>query len=187
MINANLTSQKQKVNKLLIFLLYLSFIWISIYPVASTLVGNYYFSYGNIFDGSSMIFSSGLLYLIINALVSWIGFELIFIFYRFVLAFKIYSFVVPQEMLKNDMRTFYIYRNLIYGLFVNLCFFFPYLNSILVLVDVIVTMMAFILFSCHIKKKYSEPIVGHFVFKCFMYPVAFFEAVNVLIAFLEVI
>lgn len=186
MNNANF-KQHAKVNKLLILLLYLSFVWIAVYPTISTLSAGYYFSYGNIFDGSSTIFSSGVLYLLISSLVSWGLFELVFVFYRFVLAFKIYSFVVPAEMLKNEMRTFYIYRNLVFGIFVNLCFFFPYLYSLIELIDVVITMTMFILFSCNIRKKYSEPIVGHFVFKCFMYPVAFYEAVNVLILLFEVL
>ncbi len=186
MINSKM-QYKSKNNYLLMVLLFLSFVWISLYPVLSALTSNFYFSYGNIFDFSSGIFSNALLYIIITSLISWVGLELIFVVYRFLLAFKIYSFVIPSEKLKNEMRTFFIYRNIFFGIFLNLCFLFPYIHAFVELADVIITMTTFICFACHIKKTYSEPIVGHFVFKCFISPVILYEILVVLIAFLEVI
>lgn len=186
MINSQLQSKSNK-NYLIIICLILSFVWISLYPVANALTGTFYFSYGNILDVSSSLFSNFIIYTIISAVVSWIGFELIFMLYRFLLAFKIYSFVLSPEKLKNELRLYFIYRNIIYGLFMNLCFIYPYLYSLVTFVDVIVTMTTFICFSTHIKSTYSEPLVGHFVFKCFINPVILYEIFVVTINFLEVI
>lgn len=184
----NLGNQtKTKPSKGLIFLLILSFVWVSIYPVLSAMVSDFYYNYGNIFDFSSIIFSNAIIYVIVSALVSWIGFELIFIVYRFLLVFKIYAFVLPPAKLKNEVRTFFIYRNIIFGLFLNICFIYPFLHVFVTLVDLIVTMITFICFANHIKKTYSEPLVGHFVFKCFITPVVLYEILVVAINFLEVL
>ena len=153
-------------NHLITFLLYLSFIWTGIYPALSSLSSNFYYSYGNVFDITSSVFSSAIIYIFVYAFVSWISLELIFMFYRFIMSFKIYSFVLPSHKLKNEMRTFFIYRNVIFGLFLNICFIFPYLYALISIVDVIVTMTAFICFAVHINKTYSEPLIGHFWCKC---------------------
>lgn len=184
----NITLQtKQNSNKLTIFLLILSFVWISIYPATSAIVYDFSFNYGNVFDGTSLIFSSALINIFVNAIVSWVWLELIFMIYRFILNFKIYSFVLPVDKLKNEMRTFFIYRNLIFGLFLNICFMFPYVHTLAPLIDLIVTFSTFIYFASHIKKTYSEPIIGHFVFKAFITPVIIYETLAVFINFLEVI
>lgn len=184
----NITLQtKPKSNYLTIFLLILSFLWISIYPSTSAIVYDFSYNYGNIFDSTSPIFSSALISIFINGLLSWVWVELIFMFYRFILNFKIYSFVLPADRLKNEMRTAFIYRNLIFGLFLNICFIFPYIHSLMPIADLLITFTTFICMATHIKNTYSEPIIGHFVFKCFITPVIVYEILVVFINFLEVI
>lgn len=186
MINTTLKT-KSKNNYLTILLLILSFVWINIYPSVSTMVFDFSYNYGNLFDSSSIIFSSALINILINAIISWVWIELIFIFYRFILNFKIYSFVVPVDRLKNELRTFFIYRNLILGLFFNICFIFPFIHTLSPILDLIITFTTFICFAFHIKKYYSESIIGHFVFKCFISPIIIYEFLVVIINFVEVI
>ncbi len=171
----------------IIFFLILSFIWTSAYPVLSSLVYDFSFNYGNVFDFSSLIFSNAIFYLISSAILSWVGVEVIFMVYRFILSFKIYSFVVPAHKLKDEMRSFFIYRNILLGLVLNVCFVFPYLHAFAGLLDVIITTITFLCFASHINKAYSEPIVRHFVFKCFISPVILYEILVVAVKFVEVL
>lgn len=156
-------------------ILFVSFLWVSTYTAASTVVTNFQFDFGNLFDLTSPNFSYIVLMLVIEALVSWLFFELLFFLYRYVMAYSIYSFVVPMDRLKTESRLFFTYRNVIYGIFINLCFFVPYLHSWLPFLSIVISLTMVLLFALHINKAYAEPIIGHFVFKSFVYPVFIFE------------
>lgn len=169
------TKQKSSYGWLFIVLLILSFLWMNIFPAASSVIGSYEMGYGNILDAASPNFMYVVMLCFAQALLSWLVFEIVFKIYREILAYRIYSFVVPLDNLKNDSRLFYTYRNLIYGLFINLCFFFPYLYTFNITISVIVTVAMIILYAYHIKKTYSESIIGHFVFKNFTVPLFVFE------------
>lgn len=186
MNNLNTKSQYTP-NHLITVLLYFSFIWVGLYPALSSIYSNFYYSFGNVLDSASSVFSSVIVYVIVQAFVSWICLELIFMVYRFILSFKIYSFVLPSHKLKDEMRMFFIYRNVFLGLFLNICFIFPYLYALLGLIDLLVTMITFLCFAAHINKTYSEPLIGHFVFKSFITPVVIYEILVVVINFLEVL
>ncbi len=175
-----------KPSKLIIFLLFLSFMWVTAYTSLSSLVYDFYYNYGNVFDSASPIFSNAVFYWLITGTFSWLWVEVIFIIYRFILSFRIYSFIVPPYKLKDEMRTFFIYRNLMYGLFLNLCFILPYFYSLSILVELVITMTTCFCFARHISKKYSETLIAHFVYKCFITPVLFFETISVFLHFLGV-
>ena len=170
-----------------IIMLFISFIWISIYPASTAMAGNLYFAYGNLFDMASGNLSSFIVMILAEALVMWLGFEIIFYLYRWLLGFKIYSFIVPADKMKSESRLFFIYRNVFYGIIVNLCFLFPYLQVYLPFFDLVITLITLISFAAHLNKTYAEPIIGHFVFKCFCYPVFVYEALVVLSQVLEVL
>ncbi len=162
-------------------LLYVSFVWVSVYPVATSLSSSYfYYGYGNLFDVSSEYFISNLFTVLIYALIEWIVFELVFYFYRYFLSFKIYTFVVPLSKFRIECRVFYTYRNLIYGIFVNLCFLYPFLSSYLLFFSIVSSILLLIFFAYYISKKYSEPIISHFVFKNFALPLFVFEGIIIL-------
>ena len=169
------------------FLLFLSLIWISIYPSISAVSSDFYFNYGNIISASSANFSYVIAMILTEALMSWIFFEIIFYLYRLVLSFRVYSFVVPMDKLKTESRTFFIYRNIFYGLFLNLCFLFPYLFAYAEFINVVVTLAFTILYSNYLNKTYGEPVIGHFVFKNFCYPLFFYEALMLLSSVMEVL
>jgi len=189
MTNNNLQtiSRTKPKNWIYILLLYISFIWTSIYPVMNALVNNYTFGYGNLFDLANPNFTSIIFILLIEALFSLAIFEIIFAIYRWILQFKIYSFIVPTDKLKNESRLYFIYRNIILGIFINLCFFHPYLYIFVPFADIVITMAMVILYTVHLNKTYSEPIVSHFVFKNFCYPIFVFEAIMILIQVVGVI
>ena len=176
--------QRTWVYKLLLFI---SFVWVSIYPSITGLSSDFFFNYGNILDASSANFSYALSMVLVEALLAWAMFEVVFYLYRLVLSFKVYSFVVPLEKLKTESRTFFIYRNIFYGLFLNLCFMFPYLFVYSEFMNLIITLAVTIFYACYLNKTYAEPIIGHFVFKNFCYPLFFYEALVVLSSVMEVL
>ncbi len=168
-------------------MLFASFLIVSIFPATGMVVADYYFNYGNLFDLSSPNFSFIVLNIVVDALVAWLVFELLFYLYRYVLSYNIYSFILPNNKFKNEGRLFFIYRNIIYAVFVNLCFFIPYLYMWLPLISIVVSFSMVLLFALHINKAYAEPIIGHFVFKSFVYPVFVFEIVSLIWQVVEVL
>ena len=138
--------KKAKNSGLIKLLLVFSFIWISLYTATSSLVTEAYWNFGNMLDSASENFGSVVLFIVAEALVYWLAFELVFYLYRFVLQFKIYSFIVPMDNLKNESRLYYVYRNVFYGLFMNLCFIFPFLHIYAPLVSLITTFVMLILY-----------------------------------------
>lgn len=168
-------------------LLYVSFVWVSLYPATGLLAQNFYFGYGNMLDFSSPNFLSVVVMILSNALIYWVSFEIIFYFYRWFLGFKIYSFIVPVEKLKAESRGYFIYRNIFYGIFLNLCFLFPFLHQFAPLVDLVITLIVLIVYAKHLNDVYAEPVIGHFVFKSFAYPVFIYEALMVISMVWEVL
>lgn len=172
-------------------ILFLSFVWISLYPVVLGLSSEgILFNLGlggNVFDTSSSIFSDYLFLVLVEALLGWAGFEIIFWIYRWFLTMKIYSFIVPTSVLKNESRFFYAFKNLIYGVFVNLCFWFPYLFVYVEFFNLLLILGLLIIFAVRLQKKYSQPIIAHFVFKTYCYPVFVYECIILLFSILEVI
>lgn len=167
--------------------LFLSFVWIVIYPVTNSLSYNFTLNFGNLFDASNPNASYIIFLVIFEALIGLIAFELVFYLYRFILSFKVYSFLVPPNRLKIESRVFFIYRNLIYGIFINLCFLYPFLYSYAGFIDILVSFVVLLVYAKHITARYSEPIVGHFVFKCFCYPFFVYEAIVLLLRVLGVV
>lgn len=167
------------------FLLFLSFVWVSLYPVCSSLVYSFRAGYGNLFDSvnSSAVISS----ILFEALFAWASFEILFWIYRYVLTFKIYTYVVPMDSLKAETRSFFMYRNVFYGLFYNLCFLFPFLEGFAVMMNVLITLIVLICYSRHLNNTYSDPIIGHFVFKNFCFPVFVYEGLCILYSILVVL
>ena len=186
MTNSLVTPPKTKQWPYLL-LLYVSFIWIVLYPTFITVVGSDIFGYGNVLNLNSSLFSYVLLSILFNGLIYFVEFELIFWIYRLILSFKIYYFIVPTDRLKIESRKYFIIRNIIYGLFVNLCFFYPFFFNYIEFINVIVTMTMVFFFIKHINKTYSEPIVSHFVFRYFCYPIFIFVGLSILVSVMGVV
>ncbi len=179
--------EKPQRNGLIMFLLFLSFVWISLFTATSSLTGTLYFNFGNMLDTSSENFSSIVFIILSEAIIQWLIFELVFFIYRYILQFKIYSFIVPLGRLKVESRAFYIYRNIFYGLYINLCFLFPYLYQFAPLVSLASTFILLIVYAIHLNKTYAEPIIGHFVFKNFCFPIFVYQAMLLLFDVIEVL
>lgn len=172
---------------LVIVLLILSFVWTSLFTTASSLTNLLYWNFGDLLDFNSVNFGSVLTMVFAEAISYWIVFEIVFYLYRYILQFKIYSFIIPKERLKIESRTYFIYRNVFYGLFLNLCFLFPYLYIFAPIVSLIATFATLILYSVHLNKTYAEPIIGHFVFKNFCFPIFVYQAIVLFIDIIEVL
>ena len=181
-------ARKKHMSKWVYFaLLFISFVWVSVYPAVGSVISTFHHGYGNLIDLQTSAFGAIAFFTLFDALFFFVAFELIFYFYRYVLAFKIYSFIVPTEDLKAKSHIFFVYRNIIYGVFMNLCFIFPYLYAFMECINLIVTLIVLIIYVKHLVKTYSEPVISHFVFKNFCYPVFVYEALVVIVAILEVI
>lgn len=161
-----------------IALLILSFVWLSIYPTTTAFVTSLNYGFGDIFSKTNLyvVFGS----IIFDAAISWISFEILFWIYRYVLSYKIYSFIVPMDSFKAETRIYFIFRNVILGIIYNLCFLCPYLYNYSTFFDMLVTLIVLIFYAKHLNSAYSETIVGHFVFKNFCYPIFIYEAINIL-------
>ena len=160
--------------------LILSFMWLSLYPTLTALVDTPDVGYGNILNSSLMtVFATSV---VTEAVISWIIFELFFWIYRYILSFKIYSFVVPLDSFKAETRLYFIIRNVFLGVVYNLCFLFPYLFAFKTLFDLLVTLVVLMFYAKHLNAVYGESIVGHFVFKNFCYPIFIYEGIEILIA-----
>ncbi len=181
------TQKKQQASWIYKVFLYISFVWISIYPVTSTLTGSFYMGFGDLLNLRGDAFASASMLVFAEALISWIVFEFIFYIYRWFLGFKIYSFIVPSEKLKVDTRLYFTYRNIFFGLFINLCFLYPFLSVFAEFASLVTTLITLMVYANHLNKTYAEPIVGHFVFKCFCYPVFIYEALTIISRVLEVL
>ena len=165
--------------------LVLSFVWLSLYPTSISFIDEFTYGFGNILAESNM--SVMVISVLTEALASWISFEILFWIYRWVLSFKIYSFIVPMDSLKAETRLFFIFRNVFLGLIYNLCFLFPYLYAYSVFFDLVITMTVLVCYAKHLNANYSETIVGHFVFKNFCYPIFVYEAIEIICALLVVL
>lgn len=172
-------SKKPRQNSwLYIAFLILSFVWLEFYPTSRELIYSFQYGYGEMF--SSVNLSSVIWSVVFNAVFTWISFEILFWIYRWVLSFKIYSFIVPMDSLKAETRLYFIFRNVILGIFYNLCFLFPYLFAYSLFVEMIVNLTVLIFYAKHLNSVYAESIVGHFVFKNFCYPIFVYEAIEIL-------
>lgn len=165
--------------------LVLSFLWLSIYPTTIGLIDSLQYGFGNIFSGANS--SIVIISILAETFGSWLGFEILFWIYRWVLSFKIYSFIVPMDSLKAETRLYFIYRNVILGVIYNLCFIMPYLYAFSAFFDLIVTLIVIIFYAKQLNERYSETIVGHFVFKNFCYPIFVYTAIEVLCSVLVVL
>ncbi len=165
--------------------LFLSCVWLEFYPSTLSFMYSFEYGFGNMFSNVNLM--TVIENVIFEALISWAAFEIVFWFYRWILSFKIYSFIVPMDSFKAESRLYFIIRNVILGLIYNLCFIMPYLYSFSVFFDLLITMIVMIFYAKHLNAVYAESIVGHFVFKNFCYPIIFYEAVEVLCCLLVVL
>lgn len=164
-----------------ILLLILSFFWINIYPTFGSVIYSFELGYGNVLNTASGNLSYLIFSTLLQGIIAWLAFEIVFWIYREVLSFKIYSFVMPLQKFKIESRLFYFYRNILVGIFINLSFFFPYLYIFSPLFSIIITLAMILIYAKHIKNKYSESIIGHFVFKTYIVPLFVFEIISVFI------
>ena len=159
-------------------LLLLSFVWLEFYPSTLSFIYSFEEGYGNMFSSGNIpaVISS----VLVSALISWAGFEILFWIYRFVLSYKIYSFIVPMDSLKAETRLYFLFRNVVLGLVCNLCFLFPYLYIYEPFFDLLITMIVLVFYAKHLNSVYAESIVGHFVFKNFCYPIFIYELIEII-------
>lgn len=165
--------------------LVLSFLWLSIYPTFLGFIGSFQYGFGNVLshENTSIVIAT----VLAETIGSWIGFEILFWVYRWILSFKIYSFIVPMDSLKAETRLYFIYRNVLLGIIYNLCFLMPYLYAFSTFFDLIVTLIVIICYAKQLNERYAETIVGHFVFKNFCYPIFVYTAIEVLCSVLVVL
>ncbi len=176
--------KKDKVNFGFVYkiFLYLSFVWANFYATACILSERQYSYFGFFGAYTGNFVEDIVIYAIAFGLVYWALFEIMLFLYRNVLSFSIYSFIVPKTDLKNEARLFFTIKNLVYGAIANLCFLFPYLYVLLEFVNIILVLVLLIVFALRLQKKYSSPLIAHFTFKVFCYPVFVYELLLIIIS-----
>ena len=160
-----------------IFLLYLSFLWAGFYVASNTIVDGLVLGYGKLFSFNSGNFIYNILFILMFAGLELTGFEILFWFYRLFLSYKVYTFIVPANKFKVDCRVFFAIRNVIVGIFANLCFLYPFIYAYLELIEIVSVLVGVIIYSYYTQKTYSEPLVAHFVFKNFCTPIFAYEII----------
>lgn len=172
--------QNKKIRKFLPFLVFVSFIWLLLfesYSQSSLLAGSYFL------EGVSEL--SGTEYYIMNILLlvlsEWIWFEIIYYFYRTLVSFSLFAHTIPRKLFENKAREFIIYRNLILGLFMNAMFFFPYIGSMLLIIELIVDFSVFVLFFRSVSRETVSIMILPNVLKSYFVPFALIELVHVII------
>ena len=182
----NYAKNKESNNGLYLVLLYFSYVWVSFYPVIGVFASDLTVGLGKLFNLSSGNLFIEAIYILLYPGINMLLFEIIFWFYRVYLSTKVYTFVVPTERLKQECRIFFIIRNIFYGIFLNLCFLYPFIYKFDYFINVSVTLIVAILFAYKMQKEYSEPIISHFVFKNFCYPIFYYEIFIVILNVLGV-
>jgi len=160
-----------------VFLLYLSFVWLSFFTSTNSIVWNLTLGYGQLFD-----FNSGNLFyevfnILVYAAIELAALEVLFWIYRHILSYRVYTFVVPTDKIRKEFRAYYIIRNIVFGVLVNLCYLYPILYNLYDLFKIVTTLFIIVLFAYNIQKKYSEPIIAHFVFRNFYKPLFIYELI----------
>ena len=148
--------------------------------IESSLSDYLFMAYGKLFQITSPNFYYEVLMLVSMSIIYVLAFEIVFFLYRYIISFKIYSFIIPIDRLKADTRLTYAFRNFLFGIYMNLCFIYPYLYSYMMLASLFFTMVILIYYVRRIYKTYSEPLISHFVFKTFVYPVFFYEILSMI-------
>lgn len=160
-------------HKLLPVVLILSFMWLGFYQALCAV--NLYPTELIMGDAVSSIITE----LVISGLVNWIIFEIAMWIYRFALGFSIYTFIVPSQAIKDNIKWCFILRNIVMGGLYFLCIYFPYISSYLIIIDLICMFLVFVLFALRNTKMYVETIVRPFAFKGLMIPFIVYEFINV--------
>ena len=172
--------REKRLRKFLPFLLLLSFIWLYLYE---SLNGITQISVSSDISVSisvllSFLFSCGIAYL---------SFEIMFFVYRFILAFSIYTYVVPKQVFQNRFRLWFVVRNVLLGIVFNLCFIFPYISQYLVVIEILFNFLFIICFFFSISTKYVDPLIRHFLFRIVVLWVLIYEVIEALILVVRVL
>ncbi|MBQ8451162.1 MAG: hypothetical protein IJ538_00050 [Clostridia bacterium] len=177
MNNANVNVKRGSSPIFYILLLFVSFLWLNLYPTINQL-GDFFIGYGNLFDFSNPNMTFIVSRVVIGAVVDTAIFELLFFVYQLILTRKVYFFVVPHDKFKVESRVFMFYRNMFLGILYNLCFLYAFLYTYALLFEILITLLVVILYAKHLAKHYSDPIIGHFVYKSFVYPLFIYEVIT---------
>ncbi len=172
-INYGQIDKKQLIlSRILPLLLYLSFVWLNIYKAIAQI------------DRISplKILASPENYFVLNilfsALFSYIIFELLFVAYRLIIGFSIYSYTIPKQVLANKFRGWFILRNIVLGFFLNARFFLPFINLYLLAFEILIDLLFIICLYFNIAREYVDALIGQFVFRAITLPFILYEIYN---------
>jgi len=165
MLNNDINERERNrlLHKLLPFFLVLSFAFLELFSVYSSVstTGNYIISLDGVFDFSGNFGVT----LIVNAVIEWFWFEIIFYFYKAILSVSVFSYTIPRELLNNKARLFMVIRNVFLGVIVNLSFLIPFITTYLIILELIVDVLIFILFVYSSMKYTVDDMIKPNVFK----------------------
>lgn len=169
--------QRSILSRLLPLLVLLSFIWLNLYdnihsfPIYSAL-------------GES---GMGIFVIVIDGVIAYLVFELLFYIYRLCIGFSIYSFLIPKRVLIDSFRLWYLIRNIALGFIFNIRFFAPYFATYLCVFEVLLDFLFIFGLYWQLSRSYVDALVGQFVFRSLTIPIILYSVYQVLSLVLGVI
>lgn len=124
----------------------------------------------------------------INGLIYWLIFELIFFVYRFVIGFNLFGYIIPTAAVWIYFRCGYAIKNVVVGCISMFLFvFFPYAYEFNILVDLIFTFIVFIIIMVKMLRRYSFSLINQYVFKAYSLPLIWIYILLIAFKFVEFI
>ncbi len=176
-LNSSKVFAEQKpslLGKFLPFMLIVSFVFANFYYVAQDMTLDF-------LSLSSQLFTlTFFLELIFMAVLDYLVLLFMLWLYRLVMSYRPYYYLVKTQTFNETIKFWYFVRNVVYGFFTCLLFFFPYLEMYLYIIELILSFLV-ILLTYFSVKKYVDIMFRHMYFKLLMYPWFIWQAVGIIL------
>ena len=175
---ANEKEKNSLMGKFLPVLLFVSFVFVSFFDSYSSFTHSAY-SVSNV---ANMVFGFDdlLLVIIVNGLIKFAVFELLFFLYRQIVRITVIGYSLPVEAIKNLGRFYMMLSNIFLGCVLNLRFICPELIAFEELIEMVITISMFAAFMLRVMRKYVHDIAKGQAFSVLTVPYFVFEGIYVL-------
>ena len=175
---ANEKEKNSLMGKFLPVLLFVSFVFVSFFDSYSSFTHSVY-SVSNV---ANMVFGFDdlLLVIIVNGLIKFAVFELLFFLYRQIVRITVIGYSLPVEAIKNLGRFYMMLSNIFLGCVLNLRFICPELIAFEELIEMVITISMFAAFMLRVMRKYVHDIAKGQAFSVLTVPYLVFEGIYVL-------
>lgn len=163
------------VAKFLPWLLFLSFMWLNVYNVLSSYTAD---MMSNSNAGINMVLD-----LIIFAIIDYFLLWVLLWVYRSILQTKVYFFLTSTKTFLVKIKFWFVIRNLILGALYFLLFYFPYLQTYFVVIELVLSYLTILCTFLSLQKDIGV-LFKHMYFKLLMYPWFIFKILAIILSLL---